>query len=36
MKQTSNSLIRVEVGAGEMLVNRALISLYRQAKMIRP
>ena len=30
------SATRVQVGAGEMLVNRALINLYRQAKMIRP
>ena len=30
------SATRVEVGAGEMLVNRALINLYYQAGMIRP
>ena len=30
------SATRVEVGAGERLVNRALINLYYQAKMIRP
>lgn len=30
------SATRVEVGAGEKLVNRALINLYYQAKMIRP
>jgi len=30
------SATRVEVGAGENLVNRALINLYYQAKMIRP
>ncbi|KPL08760.1 hypothetical protein AMJ85_07975 [candidate division BRC1 bacterium SM23_51] len=32
----ASSMTRVEVGAGERLVNRALINLYYQAGMIRP
>jgi len=33
---TKLAVVSIEVGAGERLVNRALINLYYQAKMISP